>query len=127
MTPISYIAMTQTTAEHATVVAATSAATTMSLTNHGTSDAATVAVTDTLPTRIPFVSATGIGWTCTNAGNVSVSCTRPALDREERGVGEEGIDRWASLVANLMKYAERASASVGITAAMRICFIRTYG
>ena len=36
-------------------------------------------MTDTLPAGVTFVSATGTGWTCTNAGNVSATCTRPAL------------------------------------------------
>ena len=47
--------------------------------NAGPSDAATVSVTDTLPAGVTFVSATGTGWTCTNSGNVSVTCTRPTL------------------------------------------------
>ena len=38
-----------------------------------------VSVTDTLPTGVTYVSAAGTGWTCTNSGNVSVTCTRPAL------------------------------------------------
>jgi len=36
----------------------------------------TVTVTDTLPTGLQFVSATGTGWTCSAAGQV-VTCTRP--------------------------------------------------
>jgi uncharacterized repeat protein (TIGR01451 family)/LPXTG-motif cell wall-anchored protein len=36
-------------------------------------------VTDTLPAGVTFVSATGTGWTCTNAGNASVTCTLPTL------------------------------------------------
>ena len=47
--------------------------------NAGPSDAADLSVTDTLPAGVTFVSATGTGWTCTNAGNVSVTCTRPTL------------------------------------------------
>ena len=38
-----------------------------------------MSVTDTLPAGVTFVSATGTGWTCTNVGNVSVTCTRPTL------------------------------------------------
>ncbi len=47
--------------------------------NNGPSDAANLTVTDALPAGVTFVSATGTGWVCTNAGNVSVTCTRPAL------------------------------------------------
>jgi hypothetical protein len=38
-----------------------------------------VLITNLLPAGVTFVSATGTGWTCTNVGNVSVTCTRPAL------------------------------------------------
>ena len=47
--------------------------------NAGPSDAVDLVVTDTLPAGVTFVSATGSGWTCTNAGNTSVSCLLPAL------------------------------------------------
>ncbi len=47
--------------------------------NNGPSDAANLSVTDTLPAGVTFVSASGAGWTCTNVGNVSVTCTRPTL------------------------------------------------
>ena len=47
--------------------------------DNGPSDAAGLSVTDTLPAGVTFVSASGTGWTCTNTGNVSVTCTRPTL------------------------------------------------
>ena len=47
--------------------------------NAGPSDAASVSVTDTLPAGVTFVSATAAAGSCTNVGNVSVTCTRPAL------------------------------------------------
>ena len=62
-----------------TVTAAGSLAYTITATNGGPSDAANVSVTDTLPAGVTFVSASGTGWTCTNTGNVSVTCARPAL------------------------------------------------
>ena len=40
--------------------------------------AATVAVTDTLPAGVTFVSAGGAGWSCGQSGGV-VTCTRPSL------------------------------------------------
>ncbi len=52
---------------------------TLSVTNHGPSPAQTVSVLDTLPSGVTFLSATGAGWTCSHAGNVSVTCKRPAL------------------------------------------------
>ena len=62
--------------------------------NAGPSDAAAVTVTDTLPAGVTFVSATGTGWTCTNAGNVSVTCTRPdAGGRHERADDHGDRDR----------------------------------
>jgi uncharacterized repeat protein (TIGR01451 family) len=51
----------------------------LSVTNHGPSAADTVSVVDTLPDGVAFVSAGGTGWTCTNAGDVSVTCTRQVL------------------------------------------------
>ena len=63
----------------ATVAAAGSVAYQLVVANAGPSDAASLTVADTLPSGVTFVSATGTGWTCTNTGNVSVSCTRPAL------------------------------------------------
>jgi uncharacterized repeat protein (TIGR01451 family) len=36
-------------------------------------------VTDTLPAGVTFVSAAGPGWSCTNVGSTSVSCTLPTL------------------------------------------------
>jgi uncharacterized repeat protein (TIGR01451 family) len=52
---------------------------TLSVTNQGPSAAQTVSVVDTLPPGVTFVSASGPGWSCTHAGDVSVTCTRPAL------------------------------------------------
>src|SRR5262249_57083901 len=63
----------------ATVVAAGSVACSLTVTNNGPSDAASLTVTDTLPAGVTFVSATGTGWACSNTGNVSVTCTRAAL------------------------------------------------
>ncbi|MFN8168623.1 MAG: hypothetical protein U0S36_07540 [Candidatus Nanopelagicales bacterium] len=51
----------------------------LSVSNDGPSDASAVSVTDSLPLGVTFVSASGGGWTCTNVGDVSVTCTRPAL------------------------------------------------
>jgi uncharacterized repeat protein (TIGR01451 family) len=49
------------------------------VTDNGPSDAASLSVTDALPPGVTFVSASGTGWTCSNAGNVSVTCTMPSL------------------------------------------------
>ena len=51
----------------------------LTVTNDGPSDAADVSVTDTLPAGVTFVSASGSGWTCANAGSVSVTCSRATL------------------------------------------------
>lgn len=48
------------------------------VTNHGPSTAQAVTVTNTLPTDDVFVSASGTGWTCTNATNV-VTCDSSSL------------------------------------------------
>ena len=63
----------------ATVTASGNISYTVTVNDIGPSDAAGVSVLDTLPAGVTFVSATGTGWTCTNAGNVSVTCTRPTL------------------------------------------------
>ena len=62
-----------------TVTAGGSVTYTFAVANAGPSDAANLTVTDTLPAGVTFVSASGGGWTCTNSGNVSVTCTRPTL------------------------------------------------
>ena len=51
----------------------------LAVSNAGPSDAASVTVTDTLPSGVSFVSAGGQGWTCTNAGDISVTCSRGTL------------------------------------------------
>src|SRR5207342_2598053 len=63
----------------ATVVAGNNVSYSLVVVNNGPSDAANVSVTDTLPVGVTFVSATGTGWTCTNVGNVSATCTRPTI------------------------------------------------
>lgn len=51
---------------------------TASVRNQGPDDAANVVVTNTLPTSMTYVSATGTGWSCSAAGQV-VTCSRAAL------------------------------------------------
>src|SRR5262249_5039551 len=51
---------------------------TINASNAGPSPAANVTVTDTLPAGVSFVSATGTGWACGNAGG-TVTCTRAAM------------------------------------------------
>jgi uncharacterized repeat protein (TIGR01451 family)/LPXTG-motif cell wall-anchored protein len=63
----------------ATVTAAGSVSYHLTAANAGPSDADSLVVTDTLPAGVTFVSAGGGGWTCSNAGNVTVSCTRLTL------------------------------------------------
>jgi uncharacterized repeat protein (TIGR01451 family)/fimbrial isopeptide formation D2 family protein len=52
---------------------------TLAVANHGPSDAAAPVVTDVLPAGLTFVSATGVGWSCTTsgggAGTSTVTCT----------------------------------------------------
>src|SRR5689334_16657282 len=50
---------------------------TLSVSNAGPSNAATVSVSDTLPAGETFVSASGTGWNCT--GTSTVTCTRASL------------------------------------------------
>jgi len=51
---------------------------TLTATNNGPDTAQSVTMTDTLPTTITYVSASGSGWTCSAASNV-VTCTRDSL------------------------------------------------
>jgi uncharacterized repeat protein (TIGR01451 family) len=52
---------------------------TIDINNAGPSDAANLVVTDRLPDgNVSFISATGIGWTCSQSGQI-VTCTRPLL------------------------------------------------
>ena len=46
--------------------------------NAGPSDATGITVTDTLPNHLVYVSATGVGWSCTNSGQ-TVLCTRARI------------------------------------------------
>ncbi len=63
----------------ATVRAGGRIAYTLSVTNLGPASAQTVSVADTLPPGATFVSASGPGWSCSHATNVSVTCTRPTI------------------------------------------------
>jgi large repetitive protein len=63
----------------ASVTAGTNVAYTIAVSNAGPDDAVSVVMVDTLPPGVTFVSVSGAGWTCTHAGNVSVTCTRPVL------------------------------------------------
>ena len=62
----------------ASVTAGGAVAYQLAVANNGPSAAANVSVTDTLPAGVTFVSvnASNGGWTCSNAGNASVTCTR---------------------------------------------------
>jgi uncharacterized repeat protein (TIGR01451 family) len=51
---------------------------TLNVSNAGPSTAANVSVADTLPMGVTFVSASGTGWACNEAGGV-VTCTRASL------------------------------------------------
>ncbi|MBI1741721.1 DUF11 domain-containing protein [Candidatus Acetothermia bacterium] len=51
---------------------------TLQVTNNGPSTAATVSVSDTLPAGVTFVSASGSGWSCSQAVGI-VTCTRTSL------------------------------------------------
>jgi uncharacterized repeat protein (TIGR01451 family) len=51
---------------------------TIQVTNTGPSNAANLTVSDTLPMRTEFVSASGDGWTCSKTGTI-VTCTRSSL------------------------------------------------
>jgi uncharacterized repeat protein (TIGR01451 family) len=52
---------------------------TLNVTNNGpSSTSGTIKVTDTLPTGLTYISATGTGWTCSAAGQV-VTCTNPTI------------------------------------------------
>ena len=52
----------------ATVVAGGGVSYQLVVTNNGPSDATSLSVIDTLPAGVVFVSATGTGWACSNAG-----------------------------------------------------------
>jgi len=58
---------------------------TLTVTNSGPASASSVSVVDTLPASVTFVSAAGVLFTCSNAGN-TVTCTTPTL-----GVGTSTI------------------------------------
>jgi len=51
---------------------------TLSVANNGPSEAESVVVTDPLPPGVNYVSASGTGWSCGEAGGL-VTCTRPTL------------------------------------------------
>ena len=51
---------------------------TIGVTNNGPSTAASVTVTDTLPSGVAYVSSSGTGWSCSHSAGV-VTCTRASL------------------------------------------------
>ena len=55
---------------------------TVNVTKNGSSDVASVEVTDTLPAGTAFVSASGTGWTCSESSG-TVTCERGSLSVEE--------------------------------------------
>lgn len=64
------------------VEAGTNVTWTLSVTNNGPSDAQGVTVTDTLPTEVTLVSASGTGWSCSDdapAVPTTVTCTDASL------------------------------------------------
>ncbi len=69
---------TATPAPPSSVVAGATASFTLAVNNAGPNDSGVVTVTDTLPTNMTYVSASGTGWGCGVAGQV-VTCTRVAL------------------------------------------------
>lgn len=51
---------------------------TINVNNIGPNNSNTITVTDTLPTNVSYVSASGTGWSCGNAGQ-TVTCTRASI------------------------------------------------
>ncbi|MFZ1983427.1 MAG: SdrD B-like domain-containing protein [Desulfatitalea sp.] len=60
------------------VIAGANVSWTVSATNQGPNDAENITVTDTLPVNMTYASASGSGWSCSQAGQ-SVTCTRASL------------------------------------------------
>jgi large repetitive protein len=60
------------------VQAGTTLTYTLAVANDGPSTANAVSVSDTLPSGVTFLTATGTGWTCAQTAGV-VTCTRPTL------------------------------------------------
>jgi len=52
---------------------------TVTIDNLGPNNASAITVTNTLPSDVTFVSASGSGWSCSNAGQ-TVTCTRASLN-----------------------------------------------
>jgi uncharacterized repeat protein (TIGR01451 family) len=53
---------------------------TLTVTNIGPSNAASLVLTDTLPAGVNYVSASGTSWTCATITGGRVRCTRPSLN-----------------------------------------------
>lgn len=56
----------------------------LTVTNNGPSRATDVRIADTLPAPLEYVSASGVGFTCTNSG-AKVECVNPKLDPNAQG------------------------------------------
>jgi large repetitive protein len=60
-----------------TFTAGDQASYTLTVVNHGPSDAADATITDTLPASLSFLPSSGDGWTCSASGQ-DVTCSHPA-------------------------------------------------
>jgi uncharacterized repeat protein (TIGR01451 family) len=91
------------------VVAGTNLTYTLTVSNAGSSHAANLVVTDTLPANVTYQSYGGsIGWTCTLLANNQLRCTRTSLNKNT-----------SSVISVITKVKSSASGSLSNTAVVR--------
>lgn len=83
---------------------------TVGVTNQGPNDANSITVTDTLPANMTYVSSSGTGWSCGNAGQV-VTCTRAALANGASAPDISIIGRVTGAVTGTLTNSATAAAS----------------
>ena len=94
----------------ATVVAGGDVTWSVGVSNQGPNASGLITVTDTLPTNMTYLSASGSGWSCSNAGQ-TVTCTQASLSNGAAAPNLSIIGRVTGAVTGTLTNTATASAA----------------